>query len=148
VELRVAQEPAEVGVVGADHGGVGGGALPEVEPAVGAGDGAVGVVVAQARQVVDDRRDAAVGVDPEELAAAQRAAGHEEGAVGEVDAVPGRVVARRHDAGAAVGLEAQQTGHRHHLAVGIASLDDVDATLSSKATPVGKVRPVATAAIV
>src|SRR5205085_3937880 len=70
VEVGVAVEPAEPGVVGPDDAAVSGGALAEVDEAVGPDDGAIGVVVAEAGKVVDEHLGlAAVARDAEDTSA-------------------------------------------------------------------------------
>lgn len=108
-ELRIARQPSELGVVGADDAGVGGSALPEVEPAV-AHHRTIRLVIADARQPLDDRRDTAVRADAQDAAAFKLTAlGDIERAVGESDAVPGTVAAAAlgDHGGAAAGFDTQ-----------------------------------------
>jgi hypothetical protein len=98
VELGIPGHPAEIEVVLADHAGVGGGAHPEVQPAVGADDGAPGEVVPQGGKALDEGADLARHRDAQDLPRHPMPAGDVEGAAMVLQAEP-----RRARPGAGVG---------------------------------------------
>src|SRR5690606_5487026 len=104
VEFGMAFEPAKLEVVLADHAGVGGRALAEVDLAVGPDGGAVRMVVTEAGQAVDQRRDQAFGRNAQDAAALECSAfGNVEVSIGVGHACPGAVLSAARDlAGAAV----------------------------------------------
>src|SRR5690606_4633354 len=143
VEIRSALEPSEIVVVGAYDSGIRGCALTEIDPAIGPGHRAVRVMVAQTRQPIDQHRyRPASRVDAQDAPAVEVIAiRDEEAAVQVIDTVPWTTAftfGNHHGAGC---IQPKQAWREYHLAVGIARLDDVRASVCIEGDARGKREP-------
>ena len=125
MKAGIAFGPPEREVVEPNDGRVRGRPLTEVDPPV-EDDRPVRVVVAEAREPVDEHCRGAVRRDAEERAALEVAAGDEERPVRVVDAGPRRVVAARDLGGRPARPDAEEPGRPSVVAVGVAGLGHVD----------------------
>ncbi len=125
MKLRIAPQPAKVEAVEPNDARIGRGPLTKIEETVRADHRAVGMMVAQAGQALNERRGLASGGDPQNFSRLERAPGDVERAVREGHTIPRWIGAAGNDLGATADLHPQEARGRYNFAVSVTRLGDV-----------------------